>query len=114
MSVKPLDPTVLEKLLNRICQGATLVTFGRVSQIGLLPPGPAQAADRVECAWRRFVDFSRRPAAAPCPDQPQALSNALTSCGLAPLKSADAVMHALAVRDLWSWMDGRTLAREAH
>jgi hypothetical protein len=44
--------------------------------------------------------------------QPLTLSDALTAAGLTPLESADAALRALAIRDLWMWMDSVDLERE--
>ncbi|HTI66763.1 MAG TPA: hypothetical protein VL460_04360 [Caulobacteraceae bacterium] len=106
MPVDPLDPGTLEYILSRICNGANLVTFGRVLQVGMLPPASAMGAETVDCAWRRFLKLGRQRQVAFDRHQPLTLSDALASAGLAPVQSEDAVMRALAVRDLWTWMDG--------
>jgi hypothetical protein len=40
------------------------------------------------------------------------LSDALTLAGLPTLESADAALRALAIRDLWTWMDSVDLELE--
>jgi hypothetical protein len=113
MPVEPLDAGALEYLLSRVCDGANLVTFGRVLQAGMLPPNSVRAADTVDCAWRRFLKLGRRRWAAFDRNEPLNLSDALATAGLKPLDSHDAVMRALAIRELWMWMDGIELGREA-
>jgi len=105
LAVEPVDPEALEYLLTRICSGATMVGFGKVLQAGLLPAETVQAAASVECAWRRFLRISRARHLTFDRDQPWNLSDAMTLAGLRAPESEDAVMRALAIRDLWSWMD---------
>ncbi len=103
--VDPVGPEALEYLLTRLCGGCRLVGFGRVLQGGLLPTETLHAAASVQCAWRRFLKVSRRWGHRPEWRQPLTLDDALEIAGLPPVDSEDAAMRALAIRDLWGWMD---------
>lgn len=112
MLVAPLDPQALDHLVGNICRDSNLVAFGRVLQAGLLPGETVHSAASVDCAWRRFLRISRQRRLTFDRHQPLTLSDALTAAGLAPLESADAALRALAIRDLWMWMDSVDLERE--
>jgi hypothetical protein len=112
MLVAPLDPQAIDHLVSNICRDSNLVAFGRVLQAGLLPGETVHRAASVGCAWRRFLRISRQRRLAFDRHQPLTLSDALTAAGLPPLESADAAMRALAIRDLWMWMDSVDLERE--
>lgn len=112
MLVAPLDPKALDHLVSNVCRGSNLVAFGRVLQGGLLPGETVSSAASIDCAWRRFLRISRQRRLAFDRHQPLTLSDALTVAGLAPLESPDAAMRALAIRDLWMWMDSVDLERE--
>ena len=105
MPVEPFDAQTLDYLTGRVCEGSHLVAFGRVLQAGLLPGAAASHAGSVDCAWRRFLKVSRQRNIAFDRHQPLTLGDALDLAGLAPLTSPDAAMRALAIRDLWMWMD---------
>lgn len=105
LPVDPLDPEALEYLLTRVCNGATLVAFGKILQAGLLPAQAVGGAFSVECAWRRFLRLGRERRCAFSRGEPMTLSDALEAAGLEPLRSEDASVKALAIRDLWAWMD---------
>lgn len=112
MLVAPLDAAALDHLVSRVCQDSNLVAFGRVLQAGLLPGETVHSAASVECAWRRFLRVSRQRRLTFDRHQPLTLSDALTVAGLPPLDSPDAAMRALAIRDLWMWMDSVDLEQE--
>lgn len=105
LPVEPLDQDELEYLIARVCAGASLVGYGRILQGGLLPDQAVQTASGLECAWRRFHRVAR--VAGIRLDRSQALNleEALAIVGLPAPDSADAAMRALAIRDLWNWMD---------
>lgn len=105
LPTEPVDPDMLDYLLTRLCGGATLVGFGRVLQAGLLPPGAAEGAASVQCAWRRFQRLARRRGLRPQWSQTLTLADAMDMAGLPPVESEDAALRALAIRDLWAWMD---------
>lgn len=112
MLVAPLDREALDRLVGDVCRDSNLVAFGRVLQAGLLPRDTVSSAASVECAWRRFLRISRQRRLTFDRHQALTLSDALTAAGLPPLESADAAMRALAIRDLWMWMDSVDLERE--
>jgi hypothetical protein len=111
MPVEPMAPEALEYMLSRICNGANIVTFGRVLQTGMLPREALDSAASVDCAWRRYLKLTRQRQPAFNRHEPLNLSDALSAAGLKPPESEDAVMRALAVRDLWMWMDRAELRR---
>jgi len=111
MTVEPLAPEALEYMLSRVCSGANIVAFGRVLQTALLPREALDGVATVECAWRRYLKLARQRQPAFNRHEPQTLSDALTAAGLRPPESEDAVLRALAVRDLWMWMDRTELRR---
>ena len=76
-------------------------------QAGLLPPGGAAEGSRfgVQCAWRRFLRLARRRGLRPEWSQTLTLADAMDMAGLPPVESEDAALRALAIRDLWAWMD---------
>jgi hypothetical protein len=113
LAVDPVDPVTLDCMLSGVCAGASLVAFGRVLQIGLLPPAALAGAAQVDCAWRRYMQLVRKRRAAFDRHQPVTLSDALAFAGLKPPESEDAAVRALAVRDLWMWMDAAELRRAA-
>ena len=106
LAVEPLGPDALERLLTPLCRGATLVGFHRVLQGGLLPHTTLRAASGVRCAWRRLQDAVIAHDLCPPKDRPLTLNDALELAGLGPLDTEDAAMRALAIRQLWLWLDG--------
>jgi hypothetical protein len=112
MLAPPLDPETLGHLVKKICRGSNLVAFGRVLQAGLLPVETLESAGSIDCAWRRFLKVSRQRRLTFDRHQPLTLSDALTLAGLPTLESADAALRALAIRDLWTWMDSVDLELE--
>jgi hypothetical protein len=105
LPVEPLDSDELEYLISRVCAGACLVGYGRVLQGGLLPAAALQAAAGVECAWRRFHRVAKGAGLRLDRSEGLCLEDALARIGLPAPESCDAVMRALAIRDLWAWMD---------
>jgi len=105
LPIEPLDPEALEYLLTRICDGATLVTFGKVLQGGLLPRAVIEGADQVRCAWRRFLQLNHPRRSGGDRYEPWTLDEALDRAGLKRPDSDDGAVRALAIRDLWRWMD---------
>lgn len=114
MPVQPLDPAALDFVMSKVCHGSNLVAFGRVLQAGLLPSETVKVAGSIDCAWRRFLKIGRQRRLSFDRHQPLTLSDALAAAGLPSLESADAAMRALAIRDLWMWMDRMDLEQEAH
>ena len=104
LAAEPMDEAWLALLIRMLCRGASLVTFHKVLKSGLLPPGVAEEAHSVECAWRRYVRLARRRGQFDR-SQPVTLDDALVRAGLEPVGVADASRRALGIRELWSWMD---------
>jgi hypothetical protein len=104
LPAQPLEAAELERMLTNLCGGAVLVGFHRVLQGGLLPEPTVRAAAGLECAWRRFLKVARARGWALEGGSPS-LADALAAVGAPPLTSPDAALRALAIRELWSWMD---------
>jgi hypothetical protein len=104
LAAEPLPEPSLSALIRAVCAGASLVTYHRVLQGGLLPPGAVQAADSIECAWRRYQCVARRRGQLDG-GSPATLDDALEAAGLEAVGTPDAALRALGVRDLWTWMD---------
>jgi hypothetical protein len=104
LATTPMDPDWLTLLIRGVCQDASLVTFHKVLQGGLLPPGAIDGAASLECAWRRYLRLARRRG---CFDrsEPVTLDDALETAGLGAVGAPDAALRALGVRELWTWMD---------
>ncbi len=105
LATEPLDEERFNDIAARICAGATLVAYQRVLQGGLLPRGAAGSASSMDCAWRRFQQTGRRLRLDLPPRAPITLQDALALAGLPSLDSEDAALRALAIRNLWRWMD---------
>jgi len=104
LAAAPMDPDWLAVLIRGVCQGASLVTFHKVLQGGLLPPGALDGAASIECAWRRYVRLARRRGRFDR-SEPVTLDDALETAGLGAVGAPDAALRALGVRELWTWMD---------
>ena len=105
LSMTPLPADAFEPMAEAVCHGATLVTFHRVLQGGLLPPAGLAAAAGMDCAWRRFNRVARQRGWAAPGEGLLALSDCLALANLPLPSSEDAVLRALAIRDLWLWLD---------
>lgn len=105
LPVAPLEPDALERLLTPLCKGVTLVGFHRMLQGGLLPRAAADSAVSFQCVWRRLQEAAKTHRLCSRRDRPMTLNEGLALAGLPPLTSDDAAMRALAVRDLWIWLD---------
>jgi len=106
LAAEPLEPDALDRLLAPLCRGATLVGFHRVLEGGLLPSAAAEAAGSIRCVWRRLQHAAKAHRLCSTQDRPMTLDEGLALAGLPPLQTQDAAMRALAVRDLWVWLDG--------
>jgi hypothetical protein len=105
LPVAPLEPDALERLLTPLCRGVTLVGFHRMLQGGLLPRAAADSAIAFQCVWRRLQEAAKIHRLCTRRERPMTLNEGLALAGLPPLTSDDAAMRALAVRDLWLWLD---------
>ena len=105
LSVAPLDAETARRMLDAVCRRADLVGFHRVLQGGLLPLGAVRSAASLTCVWRRVQDAAKSHRLCRSGERPITLNAALRLAGLGPLESDDAVVRALAVRELWLWLD---------
>lgn len=105
LPVEPLEQAEADYLIARVCAGASLVGYGRVLQGGLLPAGAVRAAAGIECAWRRFHRVAQMAGLRLDRSEGLCLDDALARAGLPTPESSDAAMRALAIRELWAWMD---------
>lgn len=105
LAAEPMDLGAFVAMARKLCGGATLVAFHRVLQTGLLPGGAIGGTAGAECAWRRFQAVARRRGMCLSRWEPLTLNDCLEKAGLAPIRSEDAALRALAIRDLWRWMD---------
>jgi hypothetical protein len=104
LAIAPMDPDWLTVLIRGVCQDASLVTFHKVLQGGLLPPSAIDVAASIECAWRRYLRLMRRQRRFDR-SEPVTLDDALETAGLGAIGTPDAALRALGVRELWTWMD---------
>jgi hypothetical protein len=104
LAAEPMDAEWLRELVRSICRGASLVAFHKVLKSGLLPPGSIDDAYSVECAWRRYVRLARRLGRFDRAE-PVTLDDALEAAGIGAVGATDAALRALAIRELWAWMD---------
>jgi hypothetical protein len=104
LAAQPMDEAWLALLIRMTCRGASLVTFHKVLKSGLLPPGVAEEAESIDCAWRRYVRLARRRGQFDR-SEPVTLDDALARAGLGAVGAVDASLRALGIRELWSWMD---------
>lgn len=105
LGVEPLTPDSFERLISPICRGVTLVGFHRVLQGGLLPAAAVETATGFRCVWRRMQDAAKTHRLCAPKDRPMTLNEGLALAGLPKLETEDAAMRALAIRDLWLWLD---------
>jgi hypothetical protein len=105
LSVDPLEPDSFERLLAPICRGVTLVGFHRVLQGGLLPSAALEGATAFRCVWRRMQEAAKVHRLCAPKDRPMTLNEGLALAGLPMVDTEDAAMRAMAIRDLWLWLD---------
>lgn len=105
LPMSPLPAEAFEPMAQAVCHGATLVAFQRVLQGGLLPQAGLAAAAGMECAWRRFCRLARRQGWQAPSDGVLTLRDCLELAGLPVPVSEDAALRALAIRDLWLWLE---------
>ncbi|WP_333585688.1 hypothetical protein [Phenylobacterium sp.] len=107
LAASPLPAEAFEPMAQAVCHGATLVAFQRVLQGGLLPASGLAAAAGVECAWRRFARLARDKGLPAPSDGVLTLHDCLALANLPVPASEDAALRALAIRDLWLWMEAQ-------
>jgi hypothetical protein len=64
-----------------------------------------KAAKAFRCGWRRVQDAVIAHELCPPNERPLTLNDALALAGLPVLDTEDAAMRALAIRQLWLWLD---------
>jgi hypothetical protein len=98
-------PQALEAAL-RICDGAAMVTFGRFPQGALLPRSARIGARSLDCARVRFLKVAQARGLMARGEEVRCVNDALRLAGLPPVRSPDAALRALGLRQLSLWMDG--------
>lgn len=101
--VQLVEPRAFDRLVTRVCAGATLVGFQRVRQGGLLPEAALAAARGLECACRRFQGVARGRGVPMGYEEELTLEACLRGAGLPVEGEPDAVACAAGVRELWRW-----------
>lgn len=98
-------PQALEAAL-RICDGAAMVTFGRFPQGQLLPRSAKARVRSLDCARVRFLKVAQARGLTASGGEVLCVNDALRLAGLPPVRSPDAALRALGLRQLSLWMDG--------
>lgn len=86
--------------------GGWLISFGRNLHGGFLPLGTKEGAASLDCARERFMKVARRRGLKLGPGDVIDMNDARRLIGLPPVRSPDAALQALGLRELWRWMDG--------
>jgi hypothetical protein len=105
--VQALDWPGLDAAL-RPFKGALVVAFGRLIQGSFLPPGACAAIAGLDCARARFLKIARRRGFRVDPGDLVDVNDARRAVGLPAVRSPDAALRALGLRELCLWMDGET------
>ncbi|MDR3511568.1 MAG: hypothetical protein P4L73_08040 [Caulobacteraceae bacterium] len=87
-------------------KGALVVTFGRLVQGAFLPPNACAEIAGLDCARARFVKTARRRGLRVDPAELADVNDARRLVGLPTVRSPDAALRALSLRELCLWMDG--------
>ena len=90
----------------RVCRGCSLVAFGRLPQGALLTGSARAGALGLDCARARFLKIARMRGIDVSPNGIVGVNDALQLAGLPPVRSPDAALRALGLRQLSLWMDG--------
>lgn len=102
---RALDWAGLDAAL-RPFEGAVVTAFGRLSQGSFLPPGACAGIAGLDCARARFLKVARRRGYRVGPEDLVDANDARRAVGLPPIRSPDAALRALGLRELCLWMDG--------
>ena len=86
--------------------GGCLVSFGHTLHGDFLPLGTREGLASLDCARTRFHRIARRRGLQIGPGDVVDLNDARRLVGLPPIRSPDAALQALGLRELWRWMDG--------
>ncbi|HWA59925.1 MAG TPA: hypothetical protein VG939_01050 [Caulobacteraceae bacterium] len=103
-AIQALDWEDLAAALKPL-EGAVVTAFGRKLQGGLLPPEIRDRAS-ILCARERFLNLALRRGLDVDALDAADLNAARRLIGLPPVRSPDAALRALGLRELWRWMDG--------
>lgn len=87
------------------CRGAWIVAFGRVLHGSFLPEAIRGEVASLDCARARFTKVARRRGIHVGPTEISDVNDARRLVGLPPVRSPDAALRALGLRELWRWMD---------
>lgn len=107
-SAPPPIPAVTWDQLDealRPCRGAQIIAFGRVLHGSFLPEETRKTIAGLDCARARFIKSARRRGIAVGPGDLSDLNDARRLVGLPPVRSPDAALRAMGLRELWRWMD---------
>ncbi len=88
------------------CNGGWLVAFGRTLHGAFLPESIKDQAASLDCARARFIKVARRRGIKVGVGDVADVNDARRLVGLPPVRSLDAALRALGLRELWRWMDG--------
>lgn len=103
--IQALDWAGLDAAM-RPFKGALVVAFGRLIQGSFLPPKACAEIAGLDCARARFVKAARRRGFRVDPAELADLNDARRVVGLPTIRSPDAALRALGLRELCQWMDG--------
>lgn len=102
--IQALDWAGLDAAM-RPFKGAQVVAFGRVIQGSFLPPRACAEIAGLDCARARFLKLARRRGLRADPGALLDFNDARVLVGLPPVRSPDAALRALGLRELCLWMD---------
>ncbi|MDP2260524.1 MAG: hypothetical protein Q8J89_12505 [Caulobacter sp.] len=88
------------------CGNASIIAFGRTLHGSFLPAATRGAIAGLDCARARFERAARRVGIRVRPGDVGDLNDARQLIGLPPVRSPDAALKAMGLRELWTWMDG--------
>ncbi len=87
------------------CRNAWVIAFGRVLHGSFLPEAVREEIASLDCARARFIKVARRRGIHVGPGDLSDLNDARRLIGLPPVRSPDAALRAMGLRELWRWMD---------
>lgn len=87
------------------CRNGWIVAFGRVLHGSFLPEAIRGGIASLDCARARFIKVARRRGIHVGPADLSDVNDARRLVGLPPVRSSDAALRALGLRELWRWMD---------
>ena len=102
--IQALDWAGLDAAM-RPFKGAQVVAFGRLIQGSFLPPRACAEIAGLDCARAHFLKLARRRGLRADPGAVLDFNDARVIVGLPPVRSPDAALRALGLRELCLWMD---------